>query len=152
MLKTLKTINNSLVDVAVKVDLKDGKLRAETALAQTDIHHRTDNTLISSAMSVVTRSAGRLFGAIGRHIERLQNRTCVACRCMQENQRMTSRERKSQQREKSVEDPSHARRLSDLCVPSPSSQLRTLFKTLRNSLENASGEGIATELSRDRHE
>jgi transposase, IS5 family len=45
--ETLKAINNLVVRVAVDRGLEDGqKLRVDTTVVQTDIHHPTDNTLL----------------------------------------------------------------------------------------------------------
>src|SRR6516225_4634940 len=96
--ETLKAVNDLVVMAAVEMKLEDGKrLRVDTTVVQTDIHHPTDNTLIWDGVRVVTRSVGRLFDAIGRHVDGFHNRTRAARRRMQEIQRMTSRARKTQQ-------------------------------------------------------
>src|SRR6201997_1721824 len=44
---TLKAINDLIVEAAVKLGLEDGsKLRLDTTVVETDIHHPTDNTLL----------------------------------------------------------------------------------------------------------
>jgi len=44
---TLKAINELVVEAAVKLGLEDGrKLRVDTTVVETDIHHPTDNTLL----------------------------------------------------------------------------------------------------------
>jgi IS5 family transposase len=44
---TLKAINELIVEAAVKRGLEDGsKLRVDTTVVETDIHHPTDNTLL----------------------------------------------------------------------------------------------------------
>src|SRR5882762_5063032 len=44
---TLKAINDLVVQAAVDLELEDGqKLRVDTTVVQTDIHHPTDNTLL----------------------------------------------------------------------------------------------------------
>jgi len=99
--ETLKVINDLVVKAAVEMKLEDGKkLRTDTTVVQTDIHHPTDNTLLWDAVRVVTRSVGRLFYAIGRRVDGFHNRTRAARRRMQEIQRMTSSARKSQQTKK----------------------------------------------------
>jgi transposase, IS5 family len=99
--KTLKVINDLIVKIAVDIGLEDGtKLRGDTTVVQTDIHHPTDNTLLWDVVRVVTRTVGRLSATIGRRIEGFHNRTRAARRRMQEIQRMTSRARKSQQTDK----------------------------------------------------
>ena len=99
--ETLKAVNDLVVKIAVDLGLEDGKkLRVDTTVVQTDIHHPTDNTLLWDTVRVVTRSVGRLADAIGRRIEGFHNRTRAARRRMQEIQRMTSNARKGQQTEK----------------------------------------------------
>ena len=99
--KTVKIVNNLVVKAAVELGLEDGsKLRSDTTVVQTNIHHPTDNTLLWDAVRVVTRSVGRLFDAIGRRVDGFHDRTRAARRRMQEIQRMTPRARKSQQTEK----------------------------------------------------
>ena len=45
--KTLKLVNELVVRAAVAIGLEDGsKLRVDTTVVQTDIHHPTDNTLL----------------------------------------------------------------------------------------------------------
>jgi IS5 family transposase len=45
--QTLVTVNDLLIRVAVKLGLEDGtKLRVDTTVVQTDIHHPTDSTLL----------------------------------------------------------------------------------------------------------
>ncbi|MBO0737768.1 MAG: transposase [Alphaproteobacteria bacterium] len=45
--ETMKAVNAALVQAAVAVGLEDGrKLRADTTVVQTDIHHPTDGTLL----------------------------------------------------------------------------------------------------------
>jgi transposase, IS5 family len=101
MPETLKAINDLVVKIAVDLGLEDGKkLRVDTTVVQTDIHHPTDNTLLWDTIRVVTRSVGRLADAIGRRVEGFHNRTRAARRRMQEIQRMTSNARKEQQTEK----------------------------------------------------
>ena len=99
--QTLRAVNDLVVKAAVDEGLEDGsKLRSDTTVVQTDIHHPTDNTLMWDAVRVVTRSVRRLGDAIGRRVEGFHNRTRAARRRMQEIQRMTSTARKSQQTEK----------------------------------------------------
>src|SRR3984957_16123845 len=97
--KTLKAINDLVVQAAVGLGLEDGqKLRVDTTVVQTDIHHPTDNTLLWDVVRVVTRLVGRLAAALGRRrIKGFCDRTRSARRRMQEIQRMTSRQRQQQQ-------------------------------------------------------
>jgi transposase, IS5 family len=51
--------------VAVELGLEDGaKLRVDTTVVQTDIHHPTDNTLLWDVVRVVTRLVRRLAKAL----------------------------------------------------------------------------------------
>ena len=96
--ETMKAVNDLVVKAAVEMKLEDGnKLRNDTTVVQTNIHHPTDNTLLFDAVRVVTRSVGRLFDAIGRRVDGFHNRTRAARRRMQEIQRMTPGARKTQQ-------------------------------------------------------
>jgi transposase, IS5 family len=97
--ETLKTINDLVVQAAVDLGLEDGqKLRVDTTVVQTDIHHPTDNTLLWDVVRVVTRLVGRLAAALERRrFKGFRDRTRSARRRMQEIQRMTSRQRQDQQ-------------------------------------------------------
>src|SRR6266576_607344 len=97
--QTLKAVNDLVVKAAVDLGLEDGqKLRVDTTVVQTDIHHPTDNTLLWDVVRVVTRLIGRLAAALGRRrIKGFRDRTRSARRRMQEIQRMTSRQRQDHQ-------------------------------------------------------
>jgi IS5 family transposase len=92
---TLKAINELVVEAAVKLGVEDGsKLRVDTAVVETDIHHPTDNTLLWDVVRVLTRLLGRLAEALElRRIAGFRNRSRAAHRRMYEIQRMTTRER-----------------------------------------------------------
>ena len=63
---TLKAINDLVVEAAVKLGLEDGsKLRVDTTVVETDIHHPTDNTLLWNVVRVLTRLLGRFAKALG---------------------------------------------------------------------------------------
>src|SRR5712691_10879706 len=96
---TLKAINDLVVQAAVDLELEDGqKLRVDTTVVQTDIHHPTDNTLLWDVVRVVTRLVGRLAAAMERRrIKGFRDRTRSARRRMYEIQRMTTRQRHEQQ-------------------------------------------------------
>jgi len=96
---TLRAINDLVVQAAVELGLEDGqKLRVDTTVVQTDIHHPTDNTLLWDVVRVVTRSVGRLAEALGRRrIKGFRDRTRSARRRMQEIQRMTPKQRHEHQ-------------------------------------------------------
>jgi transposase, IS5 family len=96
---TLEAINDLVVQAAVDLGLEDGaKLRVDTTVVQTDIHHPTDNTLLWDAVRVVTRLVGRLLKVLElRRIKGFRNRTRSARRRMYEIQRMTTRQRQTEQ-------------------------------------------------------
>jgi IS5 family transposase len=96
---TLEAINDLVVQAAVDLGLEDGaKLRVDTTVVQTDIHHPTDNTLLWDVVRVVTRLTGRLGKALKlRRIKGFRNRTRSARRRMYEIQRMTTRQRQTEQ-------------------------------------------------------
>jgi transposase, IS5 family len=92
---TLKAINDLVLGAAVKLGLEDGsKLRVDTTVVETDIHHPTDNTLLWDVVRVLTRLLGRLAEALElRRIAGFRNRSRAAHRRMYEIQRMTTRQR-----------------------------------------------------------
>jgi IS5 family transposase len=96
---TLKAINDLVVQAAVALELEDGqKLRVDTTVVQTDIHHPTDNTLLWDVVRVVTRLVGRLAKAMERRrIKGFCDRTRAARRRMLTIQRMTTTQRHHQQ-------------------------------------------------------
>jgi transposase, IS5 family len=54
-----------MVQAAVDLGLEDGaRLRVDTTVVQSDIHHPTDNTLLWDVVRVVTRLVGRLAKAL----------------------------------------------------------------------------------------
>jgi IS5 family transposase len=83
------------VEAAVKLGVEDGsKLRVDTTVVETDIHHPTDNTLLWDVVRVLTRLLGRLAEALElRRIAGFRNRSRAAHRRMYEIQRMTTRQR-----------------------------------------------------------
>jgi transposase, IS5 family len=97
--QTLKAVNDMVVRAAVELGLENGaKLRVDTTVVQSDIHHPTDNTLLWDVVRVVTRLVGRLAKALelGR-IKGFCDRRRSARRRMYEIQRMTTRQRHEQQ-------------------------------------------------------
>lgn len=63
--ETLRAINDMVVQAAVALGLEDGsRLRVDTTVVETDIHHPTDNTLLWDVVRVVTRWVGRLANAL----------------------------------------------------------------------------------------
>jgi transposase, IS5 family len=97
--QTLKAVNGLVVQAAVDLGLEDGaKLRVDTTVVQTDIHHPTDNTLLWDVARVVTRLVRRLARALKlRRIKGFRDRTRSARRRMYEIQRMTTKQRHEQQ-------------------------------------------------------
>ena len=97
--QTLKAVNDLVVRAAVELGLEDGaKLRVDTTVVQSDIHHPTDNTLLWDVVRVVTRLVGRLAKALKlRRIKGFCDRRRSARRRMQAIQRMTTRQRHEQQ-------------------------------------------------------
>jgi len=92
---TLKAVNDLVVQAAVALGVEDGaRLRVDTTVVETDIHHPTDNTLLWDVVRVVTRLIGRLAKALEmRRIKGFRDRRRAAHRRMYEIQRMTTRQR-----------------------------------------------------------
>jgi hypothetical protein len=88
-----------VVRAAVELGLENGaKLRVDSTVVQTDIHHPTDNTLLWDVVRVVTRLVRRLAKALElRRILGFCDRTRAARRQMYEIRRMTTRQRHDQQ-------------------------------------------------------
>jgi IS5 family transposase len=98
---TLQAVNDAVVRAAVTLGLEDGKkLRADSTVVETDIHHPTDNTLLWDSVRVVTRLVERLRKLLPPGIGGFTNRTRSARRRMQEIQRMTSKQRGHRQVDK----------------------------------------------------
>jgi IS5 family transposase len=93
--ETLKAVNDLVIEAAVRLGLEDGaKLRVDTTVVETDIHHPTDNTLLWDVVRVATRLVGRLGKALKmRRIKGFRDRRRSAHRRMYEIQRMTTRQR-----------------------------------------------------------
>jgi transposase, IS5 family len=99
--KTLKAVNELVVQAAVKLGLEDGnRLRVDTTVVQADIHYPADNTLLWDVVRVVTRLVGRLKKAVQKRFPEFRNRKRAARRRMQEIQRMTPKERPERQTKK----------------------------------------------------
>jgi transposase, IS5 family len=96
--ETLQVVNDAVIHAAVNLGLEDGrKLRVDTTVVETDIHHPTDNTLLWDSVRVVTRLVRKLDGVLPAGVGPFTNRTRAARRRMQEIQRMTAKERHRQQ-------------------------------------------------------
>jgi transposase, IS5 family len=99
--ETLQAVNEWVVQAAVDLGLEDGnKLRVDTTVVQTDIHHPTDSTLLWDTVRVVTRFVGHLAQAVRCRVKGFRNRTRAARRRMQALQRMTTPQRPQQQSKK----------------------------------------------------
>src|SRR5438132_1603309 len=98
---TLQAVNDAVIRVAVTLGLEDGtKLRVDTTVVETDIHHPTDNTLLWDSVRVVTRLVRKLAAVLPAGVGQFTNRTRSARRRMQEIQRMTTRQRHRRQQDK----------------------------------------------------
>ncbi|HEX8801816.1 MAG TPA: ISNCY family transposase, partial [Terriglobales bacterium] len=99
--QTLQAINEFIVKQAVNLGLEDGsRLRVDTTVVETDIHHPTDNTLLWDTVRVLTRLVGQLGEAQGQAVPGFCNHTRAARRRMQQIQRMSPKQRQQQQTEK----------------------------------------------------
>jgi len=94
---TLEVINELVIKAAVDLGLENGKkLRVDTTVVETDIHHPTDNTLLWDTVRVITRLVGNLDDLLPQGVPGFTNRSRSARRRMQEIQRMTPKERQRQ--------------------------------------------------------
>jgi len=95
---TLRAVNDAVVHAAVALGLENGqKLRVDTTVVETDIHHPTDNTLLWDSVRVITRLVRQLDARLPAGVGSFTNRTRAARRRMYEIQRMTAKERHTQQ-------------------------------------------------------
>ena len=95
---TLEVINELVVKSAVALGLENGKkLRVDTTVVETDIHHPTDSTLLWDTVRVVTRLVGNLDNLLPHGVPGFTNRSRSARRRMQEIQRMTPKQRLQRQ-------------------------------------------------------
>ncbi len=94
---TLEVINELVIKAAVDLGLENGKkLRVDTTVVETDIHHPTDSTLLWDTVRVVTRLVGNLDDLLPQGVPGFTNRSRSTRRRMQEIQRMTPKERQRQ--------------------------------------------------------
>src|SRR5437867_3867469 len=94
---TLEVINELVLKAAVALGLENGKkLRVDTTVVETDIHHPTDSTLLWDTVRVVTRLVGNLNDLLPQGVPGFTNRNRSARRRMQEIQRMTPKARQRQ--------------------------------------------------------
>jgi IS5 family transposase len=95
---TLQAVNDAVIQAAVDRGLEDGtKLRVDTTVVETDIHHPTDNTLRWDSVRVLTRLVRQLARLLPTGVGPFTNRTRAARRRMHEIQRMTTTERHRRQ-------------------------------------------------------
>lgn len=92
---TLEVINELVVKSAVALGLENGKkLRVDTTVVETDIHHPTDSTLLWDTVRVITRLVGNLDDLLPQGVQGFTNRNRCARRRMQEIMRMTPKDRR----------------------------------------------------------
>jgi transposase, IS5 family len=98
---TMQAINQVVIQVAVELGLEDGKrLRVDTSVVETDVHFPTDATLLWDTVRTVTRLVEDLGDILPRGVPGFTNRTRSARRRMQALERMSARERHTQQEPK----------------------------------------------------
>ncbi len=95
---TLHAVNDAVIAAAVDRGLEDGtKLRVDTTVLETDIHHPTDNRLLWDSVRVLTRLVRHLHDLLPTGVGPFTNRTRAARRRMHEIERMTAKARHTQQ-------------------------------------------------------
>jgi len=95
---TLEAINEIVVQCAISLGLESGnKLRVDTTVVETDIHHPTDSSLLWDIVRVITRLVGQLNDLLPCGVPGFTNRTRSARRRMQEIERMRAKQRQEQQ-------------------------------------------------------
>lgn len=93
--ETLRAVNDAVVQAAVRLELEDGsRLRVDTTVVQTDIHHPTDSRLLWDSVRVISRLVGRLNDLLPEPMP-FTRRTRSARRRMQEIERMTAKQRQT---------------------------------------------------------
>ncbi len=98
---TFQAINQLVVQGAVELGLEDGKkLRVDTTVVETNIHHPTDATLLWDSVRTITRLVDDLHEKLPAGVQGFTNRTRSARRRMQLIQRMTAQQRQQQQETK----------------------------------------------------
>lgn len=92
----LQFINELVVQAAVELGLEDGKrLRVDTTVVQTEVHHPTDRGLLWDTVRVITRLVRRVGEIIPGGVSTFPHRRRAAKRRYQEIPRMTSAQRKT---------------------------------------------------------
>ena len=94
----MQAINQAVIQAAVQLGLEDGKrLRVDTSVVETDIHWPTDAAVLWDTVRTVTRLVEDLGKILPRGVPSFSNRTRSARRRMQALERMSARERHTQQ-------------------------------------------------------
>ena len=98
---TVRALNDAVVRAAITLGLDAGtRLRVDTTVVETDIHHPTDSTLLWDGVRVLTRLVGQLGVLLPAATQGFVNHTRRARRRMQEISRLTPAQRPRQQRRK----------------------------------------------------
>ncbi|MGH3755923.1 MAG: ISNCY family transposase [Pseudonocardiaceae bacterium] len=98
---TVRALNAAVVRAAITLGLEDGtRLRVDTTVVETDIHHPTDSTLLWDGVRVLTRLVGQLGALVPAATQGCVNHTRRARRRMQEISRLTPAQRPRRQRRK----------------------------------------------------
>jgi len=100
---TLGALNEAVVQAAVQLEVEDGKkLRVDSTVVETNIHHPTDSTLLWDSVRVLTRLVRQMGGQLQlpELTGRFPNRCRRARRRMLEISRMDRRQRQRQQKRK----------------------------------------------------
>ena len=93
---TLQTINELIIRAAVEMGLEDGsRLRVDTSVVDSNIHHPTDSRLLWDSVRVLTRLGDRLVKKVGPPA--FPHHTRAARRRMQAIERMSAQQRQEQQ-------------------------------------------------------
>ena len=96
--ETVRALNEAVVRAAVAQGLEDGqRLRADTTVVETNIHFPTDSGLLWDGVRVLTRLVGKLQALLPELSAPFVNHTRRARRRMQEIERLTPKQRPTQQ-------------------------------------------------------
>lgn len=96
--QTLEAINQLVIRTAIDLGIEDGnKLRVDTTVVDTNIHHPTDSRLLWDSVRVLTRLGQRLTEKVSEPRLTFPNHTRAARRRMQAIERMSAKQRQEQQ-------------------------------------------------------
>jgi IS5 family transposase len=91
---TVRALNDAVVRAAITLGLEDGtRLRVDTTVVETDVHHPTDSTLLWDVVRVLTRLVRQLGAVLPAVTAGVPDRTRRARRRMQEISRLTPAQR-----------------------------------------------------------